>query len=98
MKTDDEMRALGFTDRNPDSWYWCKQLASDITLNITVRKSDGGWTELVMDEMFGQPYHYGYYDTPLAKSLPALVDAEIARLNAAGIPVAVDHREYGVDQ
>lgn len=94
---DAEMRALGFTDHREDHWYYCARVDSDTTLNISIDKGTGAWTEDVLDEYFGQPEYYGNMIEPFRTKIRDNVDREVARLNAAGIAVAVDHREYGFE-
>lgn len=95
---DAEMRALGFTDRREGYWYYCARVDSDTTLNISINKATGVWTEGVLNEHFGQPEHYGHMVEPYRTKIRDNVDQEIARLDAAGLQVAVDHREYGFEE
>lgn len=95
---EDEMRKLGFTDRCPSRWYFCKRVIDNqswLTLNITIDKLTGEWTEYVLDENFLQPYYYGKYGRGhYAKN----IDKLIKPLNDSGLGVYVDHRLYGVER
>ena len=58
--SDEEMREIGFTDRNQKNWYFCRKVASDITFNVTIPK-DGSDIEIVtLDEDWLQPYDFQY--------------------------------------
>lgn len=53
-----EMRAIGFTDYDGASWYFCRSVWEEITFNCTIPK-DGGDVEIItLDELFLQPYDY----------------------------------------
>lgn len=101
--SDEEMVNLGFTDRNNDVWYFCKgilfdekQRSTTVTLNISIEKATGNYDELVMDEMFGQPAYYGNMREPYRGNVMNSIDAELAKLNEAGLSIQVDHKLYGV--
>jgi hypothetical protein len=91
---DQEMRALGFTDHREGFWYLCREVESRESLNITIEKSTGDYEELVMDEDFGQPAYYGNMIEPYRSTITQRIDDELARLNAAGLTLAVDHSAY----
>ena len=58
--SDEEMREIGFTDRNPKNWYFCKSVDGWCSFNVTIPK-DGSDIEIItLDEMFGQPYDWQY--------------------------------------
>lgn len=95
LLTDPTMRKLGFTDHVKSCWYLCVDLGSMMTLNITIDKRSGSWTEAVLDEYFGQPAYYGLLREPLRSTTAERIEAEIARLNEAGLNLAVTHEEYG---
>ncbi|MFS0884978.1 hypothetical protein [Aeromicrobium sp. 179-A 4D2 NHS] len=90
---DPAMRAIGFTDHREGYWYWCRGIMPGVTLNFTINKETGDYSELVMDEMFGQPYFYGA--TTFEEKIVTAVDAMLADLNAHGLTLAVDHSLYG---
>lgn len=92
-----DMRALGFTDRRPDYWYFTKRVGSNESMNFTINKANGNYEELVMDEMFGQPAYYGHMRPNFRDEIRANVDTIVGELNAAGLTVAVDHKAYGVN-
>lgn len=62
---DNEMRAIGFTDRNPKQWYYCRMVPGlgkgiEISFNVTIPK-DGSDIEIAtLDEDFCQPYDVFY--------------------------------------
>lgn len=97
--SDDEMRALGFTDRVETRWYLCRALdkRGDATLNITIEKDSGLYTELVMNEGFGQPEYYGQMKPEWRDLYRDTIDFELAILNKAGLDIQVDHKAYGCD-
>lgn len=55
---DEEMRKIGFTDRNPNNWYLNLPLTGTIAFNVTIPKDGGKPTIYVLDEEFCQPYPY----------------------------------------
>jgi len=91
---DEQMRELGFTDRVPTKWYLCRRVGPGVTFNVTVVKDTGLWDEVVLDEDFGQPAYYGIMREPYRTSIRDAVDAIVDELGAAGIRVAVNHRQY----
>ena len=95
--SDEEMRALGFTDRVETRWYLCRGLdkRGDATLNITIEKDSGFYTELVMNEGFGQPEYYGQMKPEWRDLYRDTIDFELAILNKAGLDIHVDHKAYG---
>ena len=94
---DADMRALGFTDHRPKYWYYCKRVASDTTLNFTIYKVTGGYTELVANEFIGQPEYYGRMKPEYRDQILFNIDATINELNNAGLTLAVDHTLYGCE-
>lgn len=95
--SDEEMRALGFTDRVETRWYLCRGLdkRGDTTLNITIEKDSGFYEELVMNEGFGQPEYYGQMKPEWRDLYRDTIDFELAILNKAGLDIHVDHKAYG---
>lgn len=89
---DARMRELGFTDRVNGSWYMCRAVGPDITLNVTVRES-GDWRIDVLDENFCQPYDYqhilAHTSNPCAREcaegVATRTEAELSRLSKAGL-------------
>ena len=94
---EEDMRWIGFTDHRTGFWYRVCRVGSDETLNITVNKLTGEYEELVMDEHFGQPAHYGHMKPVYRDAIRLAVDEQVRLLNAAGMTVAVDHRLYGCE-
>lgn len=68
---------------------------SDTTLNITVNKATGNYTEQVMNEFFGQHEPYGHMNEPYRTKIRDNIDAELARFRLHGLKFTVDHAEYG---
>lgn len=95
--SDDEMRALGFTDNVDTRWYFCRRVdkAGDTTLNISIEKDSGLYTECVMSEAFGQPEPYGHMKPEFRDLIRDTVDFHLSELNKAGLTLAVDHKAYG---
>jgi hypothetical protein len=90
-----EMRKLGFTDRTKDNWYFCAGVDSDTTLNISINKETGVYTEYVLNEFGGQPEYYGRMKEPFRSRIHDAIEKHLAKLNAAGLDVHVDHSLYG---
>lgn len=59
---DDEMRKIGFTDLNPEVWYFCKRICKegDISFSVMIPKDGSDVRIDVLDECFLQPYDYQY--------------------------------------
>jgi hypothetical protein len=95
--SDEEMRELGFTDRVETRWYLCRRVdkRGDTTLNITIEKDSGLYTELVMAEAFGQPEFYGQMKPEYRDLIRDTIDFELNVLNLAGLTIEVDHKAYG---
>lgn len=95
--SDDEMRALGFTDNVETRWYFCRRVDSfgDTTLNISIDKASGLYKECVMNEDFGQPEPYGHMKPEFRDLIRDTIDVYISELNKAGLTLAVDHKAYG---
>lgn len=91
---DADMRVLGFTDHREGHWYYCASVDSHTTLNITIDKETGEYEEQVLNEFFGQYEPYGHMKEPWRTKIRDNIDAELAKLSAAGIAVTVDHTEY----
>lgn len=60
---DEHMRKAGFTDRNPNHWYYCRFMPKpyDISFNVTIPKDGSDIKIDVLDENFLQPYDFQYY-------------------------------------
>lgn len=56
--SDKLMRELGFTDYDHKNWYFCKDIADDITFNVSIKKKTGNIRIEILDENFLQPYQY----------------------------------------
>lgn len=89
------MRALGFTDHREGYWYFSERVGDRETLNISIEKTSGAYTEHVLDEDFGQPAHYGNMLPKWRWKYRDAVDTVVRYLNAGGLDIAVDHRAYG---
>ena len=59
---DKHMREIGFTDHNPDVWYyWCfMSKPYDISFNVTIPKDGSDIKIDVLDESFLQIYDFQY--------------------------------------
>lgn len=94
--TEPEMRALGFTDRREGYWSLCKSLIPGATtFNVTINKANGNYSELVMDEYFGQPEYYGNMKPEWRDRVRSKIDGHLHDLQAARLTVTVDHKQYG---
>ena len=92
---DADMRAIGFTDRAADRWYFCQRVGLDTTVNFTIVKDSGEYTESVMDECFGQHAFYGRMKPEYGIPIRDNVEQVVSALNASGLTLTVDHRAYG---
>lgn len=91
---DDKMRKLGFTDRNPDNWYYCKGIAEDISFNVTIPK-DGSRIRIdVLDEMLLQPYDYQRMSNKFAYFIKEQVEKQMNYLQKAGVVSGHKYGEY----
>lgn len=93
---DDAMRQLGFTDHVSTRWYFCRRVGPDITLNITIDKATGTYSEFVMDENFGQHAYYGWMRKDVRDEAIVKIDVFLDKLNQAGLNIELDHQSYGV--
>ena len=81
--SDEEMRAIGFTDYFKNTWYFCKMIkfpkeyrGLDISFNVSIPK-DNSYIEIdVLDEAFCQPYDYQYMLDKNPKFEPCLIVKE----------------------
>ena len=94
---DAEMQALRFTDRSPEYWYYCKRVDGNTTLNFSINKVTGHYTETVLNEFFGQPEYYGRMKPEVRDQILFNIDTTINELNNAGLTLAVDHTLYGCE-
>lgn len=100
--SDDEMRKLGFTDHREGYWYYFHSVSDDgeVTFNVTIDKA--GIDDLridILDEAFGQPYDFQYIlertpDIQYAKDVKEAVEAEMQRLQEAGVLFGHEYGEY----
>ncbi|MGW8431586.1 hypothetical protein ACWGJ9_10885 [Curtobacterium citreum] len=94
LPSEEQMRALGFTDHREGHWYLCRRVGSDTTLNVSIEKTTGRWREDVLNEFFGQPEFYESMREPFRTDIRANIDAILVELAAAGITVTVVHDQY----
>ena len=95
--SDEAMRDLGFTDHREGFWYFVDRVGGGVSLNFTIEKNTGEYEELVMSELFGQPEYYRNMMPEFRDAIQARIDRIIAKLNAAGLTLAVDPDLYGFD-
>lgn len=100
LPPEEKMRELGFTDRREGYWYWCRRVDDKgyTTLNFTINKKTGSYTELVMNESFGQPEYYGHMKPKFRDETIAEIEKHLDYLNSNGLQLAVDHRLYGCEK
>lgn len=56
---DEKMREIGFTDCDPEIWYFSRVIKQDISFNVMIPKDGIGDLRIdVLDEDFCQPYDY----------------------------------------
>ena len=63
--SDEEMRAIGFTDYAEDTWYFCRMIkfpkghhGLDISFNVSIPKDNSDIDIMVLDMDFCQIYDY----------------------------------------
>lgn len=63
--SDEDMRKAGFTDKNPNNWYYCRILNEDevkcmipVSFNVTISKKTSKIKIDILDENWLQPYNY----------------------------------------
>ena len=81
--SDEEMRAIGFTDYAKDTWYFCRMIKFpkehrrlDISFHVSIPKDNSDIQIDVLDEAFCQPYDYQYMLDKNPNFEPALVVKE----------------------
>lgn len=92
---DDEMRAIGFTCRNPERWYYCRMVPGldkgiEISFNVTIPKDGSDIAIDVLNEDFLQPYDYQYIlernpNFECALKVRDFVEREIEWLQSYGV-------------
>ena len=95
---DEQMRALGFTDRFDGFWFSSNCVEGDVWLDFTVNKITGRYDEFVSHAMIGQPEYYGRMIPKSRERYIARINKIVADMNAGGLAFKVDHRAYGVDE
>ncbi len=99
--SDNEMRNIGFTDFNPDVWYYTKVLYPDdfggISFNVSIPKDGSDISIDVLDEAFCQPFDYQFLrsvstQSEIADQIFYLVEDEMKYLQDAGV---LSGHEYG---
>lgn len=99
---DYEMRALKFTDHNPEHWYYCRMVPGlgkgiEISFNVTIPK-DGSDIEIAtLDEDYCQYYDYQYIlkrnpNLECALKVRDFVEQEMEYLQKYGV---LSGHEYG---
>lgn len=102
--SDDEMYAIGFTDRNPSKWYYCRMvpgLGKDIEISfIVIIPKDGYDIEIMtLDEAYMQPYDYQYIlerhpSLECALRVRDFVEKQMEYLQNAGVLSGHQYGEY----
>lgn len=93
---DSRMRDLGFTDHREGYWWksWPLSL-HDIFFSLTINKVTLEYEHIVIDEAFGQPYHYGRYLTgERLIDLVCEIEGKLRALEIAGFNIEFNHAEY----
>lgn len=99
---EEKMREIGFTDHNPDTWFYFKTVypKGEISFSVSVKKDNpDDWRIDVLDEDFCQPYDYQAIlrDNPRA-SIPLAVRNEVEKhmkiLTDAGVISGHEYGEY----
>ena len=104
LPSEEDLRGYGFTDHDPEKWYYTLRVGSAESLNITIPKVPVGevlgepvygYTELVMDEYFGQPAYFGRMREEFRYSVAEEVSGILRTLLPLGLRIEVDPIEYG---
>lgn len=99
LLSDEEMRALGFTDNVKDIWFYSRYVPFpktdnyidfDIAVSVSLAKDGSKAVVRVLDDAFCQPYDYEYMlsrnpDLDAALIVKDYVDNLLATLKSAGI-------------
>lgn len=93
LLSDDKMRELGFTQNTPN-WYFNKRVGRMVSLNFTINPKTGDYTEIVLDEYFGQPEYYGNMKPEFRDEIIHNINTIIAELNSHGLTLNVNHDLY----
>jgi len=103
LPSEKKLRKLGFTDRDPEIWYFSAHLATDISFTVRVSKKidethlpEGlhPYQELILDNSFGQPAPLGAMSQEFRGEVLKRLIEELRRLRAAGITISVDPAQY----
>ncbi|MEY8695892.1 hypothetical protein AB9M90_15145 [Bacillus safensis] len=84
---EDKMRELGFTDHTNVSWYLCKRLSKNITLNLLIFKGSSEGDIDVLDELCLQPYPYETMQNETSSIVKEGLEEIIDNLKKAGVIV-----------
>lgn len=102
--SDDEMHTIGFSDRNPERWYYCRMVPSlgkgiEISFNVAIPKNGSDIAIDVLDEYFLQPYDWQYIlernpnlECPLR--VRDFVEKEMKKLQDAGVLSGHKYGDY----
>lgn len=93
---DVRMRELGFTDYNKEHWFKGFRLVNNIFAEVTIIKTSGTWDATVIDDVFGQPYHYGWYKVEIQPFIIGMVDEINEWLESVGLEARFSHWEHGL--
>lgn len=83
--SDEEMKAIGFTNYYEPTWYFCRSIkfpktkryrGFDISFSVSIPKDGSDIRIDVLDEDFCQPYDYQYMFNKDSKFEPALITLE----------------------
>lgn len=101
---DDEMRAIGFTDRNPSKWYYFRMVPGlgrgiEISFNVTIPKDESDIEIITLDEDFLQPYDVfdilgKYPNLECALKVRDFIEEQMKYLQDAGVLSGHHRGEY----
>lgn len=83
--SDEEMKAIGFTNHYEPTWYFCRSIkfpktkryrGFDISFNVSIPKDGSDIRVDILDEDFCQPYDYQHMLNKDSKFKPALITFE----------------------
>lgn len=89
------MREFGFTDHVKENWYFTKRVGDRESFNVTIDKESGAYSELVMDEDFGQPAYFGHMKKEFRDELAGRLFEILSDLRNAGLEIEVNPLQYG---
>lgn len=86
---------MGFTDHNPENWYFTTRVGHQVSFNATINKESWGIETDVLDEFFLQPAYYGHMREPYRSAIKWNIDVILDGFKEKGLIIPHKHKEYG---